>query len=412
MRPKFAAPLRVAAAALLLLAASAALPAPRTAFADAVDDAIEAMEDAAKDKDDGVAIAKMVELQDNLDERVTKALVKLTKARSDKVAAAAVRMVATRKDEKFGKSIKGKLDDKKLAKEHIDVYHAYLDAAAMYADPKLADPLADVVKKYLPTDHDISTRAIRAFGAVREKDTVDQLLEWLVQTENTSGGGSGKNLSDATREAYGKAKAQILETLEELTGQAIGDSTTWKEFWDDRRKTFEFPDPNAPKVDPATLDEWTDVAYGYTVKKPSGEGWKFADPGNEFERMWLANEDSDELVMARVSFQLHNLSTQNPKTLKELAAWYEKDFAENRLKDMREPPKVEERKIGGREFTVITGKGESGGNFAGWGAAEMRAYLTQVGHIVVRFEGTCRLGAEPEVKEALWSAIEKMEWKD
>jgi hypothetical protein len=57
-------------AAAALVAATAAAFAPRTpALADTIDDAIEEMEAAAKDKDAGKCIAKMVELQDSLDER-------------------------------------------------------------------------------------------------------------------------------------------------------------------------------------------------------------------------------------------------------------------------------------------------------------------------------------------------------
>lgn len=195
--------------------------------------------------------------------------------------------------------------------------------------------------------------------------------------------------------------------------QSIGDGKSWQEFWEKRRKTFEFPDPNAAEVDPATLEEWSDVAYGYTVKKPEGGAWAFKKTEFDAIRMRLEKLDEDELVMVRADFQIHNLSSQSPKTIKELAEWYVKDFKEARFSDLRgQEPTLEERKIGGRDFWVVTAKGDSGGSYKGWGTAEMRAYLTQVGHIVVRFEGTARLGAEPEDREALWNVFEHAKWEE
>lgn len=404
----------VAAAALVAVAAAAF--APRSpALADTIDDAIDEMEAAAKDKDAGKCIAKMVELQDSLDERVGKALNKLVKNREPKIAAAAIRQLAMRKDESFGKSVGRKIGDKKLYKEEDkrDIYLAYLDAAAMYANPKHGKELADIVKKFMPTDSEFCTKAIKAYGSVREKEVVDQLIDWLVQTESTGQSQGGKNMSTETKENYAKAKSQVIETLEELTTQQIGDGKSWSEFWEKRRKSFVFPDPNAAEVDPATLDEWSDVAYGYTVKKPEGTGWAFKKTEWDAIRMRLEKMDEDELVMVRVDFQIHNLSSQSPKTMKALAEWYVQDYKDNRFSDLRgAEPTLEERKIGGREFLVVSAKGDSGGSYKGWGTAEMRAYLTQVEHIVVRMEGTARLGAEPEDREALWKVIEEAQWVD
>lgn len=407
--------LRTLIAASLLTAAGAAFVPAGPARADTIDDTIAAMEAAAKDKDAGVCIAKMVELQDSLDERVNKALHKLLKNREPKIVASAIRQLAMRKDEAFGKSVGKKIGDKKLYKdeENREEYLAYLDAAAMYADPKHGKELVDIVKKFMPTEPDIATKAIKAYGSVREKDVVDQLIEWLVQTESTGQSQGGKNVSMEVKENYAKSKAQVIASLEELTMQSIGDGKSWQEFWEKRRKTFEFPDPNAAEVDPATLDEWSDVAYGYTVKKPEGSSWAFKKTEFDSIRMRLEKLDEDELVMVRADFQIHNLSSQSPKSIKELAEWYVKDFKEARFSDLRgQEPTLEERKIGGRDFWVVTAKGDSGGSYKGWGTAEMRAYLTQVGHIVVRFEGTARLGAEPEDREALWNVFEHAKWEE
>jgi len=40
-----------------------------------------------------------------------------------------------------------------------------------------------------------------------------------------------------------------------------------------------------------------------------------------------------------------------------------------------------------------------------------RVYLTQVDHILMRFEITVRLGAEDDVKAGFWQIIEAAKWK-
>ncbi len=401
--------------AALLLLGGAVLTPQGSVLADDIDDAIAEMKAFAKAKDDGKCIAKMVELQDSLDGRVTKAFGKLVKSRQPKIAAAAVRQLAARKDAAFGKTVGKKITDKKLYKSKDGVlrpvYIAYLDAAADYANPRYGDDLSDMVRKFLQTDSEYATKAIKAFGMVQSKGVVDQLIKWLTQTESRGQNQGGKYMGKEARENYAKAKRQIIATLEELTGESIGDAQSWTEFWDNERKKFEFPDLNAPEVDPSTLDEWTDAAYGYTVKKPDGPGWAFKKTEWDAIRMRLEKADDDEMVLARVDFQIHNLSSQSPKTIKELAEWYAQDFKDNRFSDLRgKEPTIEERRIGGRDFWIISAKGDSGGSYRGWSTAEMRAYLTKVGRIVVRMEGTARLGAEEADREALWNVIEKASW--
>jgi hypothetical protein len=405
-------------AAVLVAVAGFALVPASTVLADEIDDAIAEMMAAAKDKDAGKCIAKMVELQDSLDKRVGAAFNKLVKNRDTKIAAAAIRQLGTRKDETFGKSVGKAIGNKKLYKSKDDkmrpVYVAYLDAAAMYGNPKHSKALADIVKKFMQTDPEYCTKAIKAYGSVQDKAIVDQLIKWLVQTESTGQSQGGKNMSQETRDNYGRAKSQLIETLEVLTAQPIGDGKSWQEFWDKKRKEFKFPDLNAAEVDPATLDEWSDPAYGYTVKKPEGEGWAFKKTEWDAIRMRLEKTETTEdgeYVLLRVDFQIHNLSSQTPKSIKELAAWYVEDYKNERFSDLRgSEPELVEKKVAGRDFYVITAKGESGGSYKGWGTAEMRAYLTKVGHIVVRMDCTARLGAEPEDREKLWKVIEESTW--
>jgi hypothetical protein len=412
MIARFSAPLLAAAA--LLFAGTAVFTPPRPAYADEIDDKITAMKDAAKAKDSGACIAKMVELQDSLDDRVNKALTGLVKDRETKIAAAAIRQLGLRKDEAFGKKIAKAVDNKKLYKADDDtVYLAYLDAAAMYANPKNGNALAGIVKKFMPTNPRFATKAIKAYGSVRDKKVVDQLIEWLVQSESTGQSQGGKNASQETIDNMAKAKNAIIEALAELTYLEIGDGKSWQNTWDKKRKNFEFPDPNAANVDPATLSDWTDFAYGYKITKPEGETWTFCDAGVETVRMRLESRDpKDELVMARADFLIHNLSTQSPKSLKELAKWYEEQFREQRISQASKEPVIEEKKIGGREFLVVSARGDSGSYYSGWGTIEVRVYLTKVGHIAVRMEGLVRLGAEEAEQKALWDAIESAEWTD
>jgi len=418
MRSFALATFRIVAAATLLFAFTAVLVPQGTARADEIDDQIAAMMDAAKAKDEGKCIAKMVELQDRHDQRINDALAVLTKkGRLPKIASNAIRQLAMRKDEAFAKKVKSKLGDKKLFKVDDDselvVPLAYLDAAAIYANPKNAKNLIKIVKKYIPKHAKVSTRAIKAYGAVQDKEVVDQLILWLIQTESTGQSQGGKNMSEEARELNRKAKTAVIDTLAALTQQEIGDGKSWQDFWDKRRKNYVFPDPNAADVDPATLAEWSDIAYGYTIKKPEGETWTFTDAGTEWSRMRLESRDpKDELVMARVDFMIHNLSTQSPKTIGELAKWYKGDLAERRFSELSKEPEIEERKIGDREFTVIRARGDSGKFYSGWGTIEVRIYLTKVGHICVRMEALTRLGAEPEEQAALWAAVESAEWVD
>ena len=408
--------LKVLAAAALLFAGTALFVPQGPARADTIDDQVTAMKDAAKAKDSGKCIAQMVLLQDSLDARVAKALTALVKNRDPKIAGAAIRQLGLRKDKAFGKRVGKAIGNKKLYKvddeEDAEVYLAYLDAAAMYANPKHGKELIGIVKKFIATNTDYSTRAIKAYGSVQDKEVIDQLIKWLVQTESRGVSQGGKRQSTETRDNKAKSGKAVVAALEALTGQSIGDGAAWQEFWKTERKGFDFPEADAEPVDPATLSEWTDGPYGYTIKKPThDETWTFTDPGSEYIRMRLESRDpKDELVMARAEFSIHNLSTQSPKTVKDLAKWYLEKFSEERFSQTSKDPVIEEKKIGGRDFVVISGRGDAGSYHSGWGTIELRVYLTKVGHVCIRMEGLTRLGATDETQAALWEALESATW--
>src|SRR5262249_7282863 len=93
---------------------------------------------------------------------------------------------------------------------------------------------------------------------------------------NGGGGGRGKTSTD-TRDIKDKDRTVLCDTLNALTGQDIGDSKTWHEWWAKNEKTFTFPDPNKKdvEVDVTKLTEYKNDNYGFTIKRPDGAGWAF-----------------------------------------------------------------------------------------------------------------------------------------
>ena len=242
----------VLVAALVGLLALTAGPAP-SARADEVDDKIKAMNDFEKAGDAKKAVAMMIQLDTSLhDARVQEAFYRQRTSEVLEVAALAMKKLAGRRHAKLLAWLKSKIDDKKLQKDNDGKSQRYVDvltAVGMYGDKSTAEPLADVVKKYLTGNPEYTVAAIKAYGSIKEKATIEQLLEWLGQA--TAGGQSqgGKNESAETKEKKGKARDAILEVLREITGQDIGDADTWNKWGEEHEKTFTFPAPNALKED-------------------------------------------------------------------------------------------------------------------------------------------------------------------
>ena len=381
-----------------------------TVRADELADKLAELKKVAKSKDGADRTRALIkELADEENDAVAKVLLELTKSKKDAVAIAAVEDCARRLLPDYQKKLKKHLGDKKLIKDRPDVFKAVLTAAGAYADPKLGGPLADVVKKFLPTNGAYAGTAIRSYGTVRDLKVVDQIVKWLQMTETTN-----DKMSDQQRQAYATSKTAAVTTLRDLTGIDIGDGKKWKEFWEKKRKGFEFPDPDAPPLDWSTLREWSDVANGYTIKLPDGEEWGFDDPtsgGDELRaKVFLQTSDGDRwgTVEARQS----NLTRGSLNTVEAFADWYANEFKENQFSMLKgDAATIEEKKIGGREYTVVRAVGDSKGNWGSWGAREVRVYLTQVDHILMRFEVTVRLAAEPEVKSSLFDVVPGLAWE-
>lgn len=413
---------RTLALGLAVLGASlAVLPETR---ADAIDDQIKAMKDLEKAGDEGKCIAKMQELKDSGDPRVVGAIKDLKSSKKDKIAVQSMRIIANRKDPELLKWLVTKLDDKDLrdVKDgRPEVYKGVLQAIAVYRSKTALKPLADVVKKFLQTHADYATLAIHAYGTVPEKAVVEQLLEWLELTDSRTGGqgggGGGKSKSQETIDNEAKAKGAILETLTSLTGQDIGDAATWRSWWSTNSKTFTFPDPDAPppaeapQGDPSGLTEYKDEAYGFSVKKPDGDTWKFGKADYNGPRVALSYSKPDDpgYFMARVYFSIHNTAKSKPTDVKGFVDWVLNDtFKKQLVTDESKPPEVKEIKLGKTDCTVVIGKGDGADVKKSWGAVERRYYLVKIDRNILYVDAIIRLGAEPEEKATLWKCLESM----
>lgn len=407
---------------LSLLAVSLAV-APAT-HADAIDDQIAAMKGFDKAGEEGKCIAKMQELKDSGDPKVIDAIKDLKSSKKDKIAVQAIRMIANRKDPELLKWLITKLDDKDLAKPadkdgRPELYKGIIQSVGVYRSKTALAPLLDVVKKYLSTNADYATLAIHSYGSVPDKAVVEQLLKWLEATDSRTGGqgggGGGKGKSQEAMDNEAKAKTAILETLTALTGQDIGDFPTWKTWWAANSKTFTFPDPDAPppaeapQGDPSGLSEYKDEAYGWSIKKPDGESWKFGKADYTGPRVALSYTKPDDpaYLMARVYFTIHNPAKSSPKDIKGFVDWVlTKPFKEQLITAAEKPPTVEEKKLGKTEWTVVRGVGDGDGVKKSWGSVERRYYLAKIDKNIIYIDAIIRLGAEPAEKEMLWKCIE------
>lgn len=417
-RPFFVAALAAAAVTGAVAASAALLPVAQVR-ADDVDDSLAQLKELVKAGDEGKIIAKITEIEGKLDERITTALSDIARtAKSDRVSKTAMKVAAQRKDPSLLKWLKGKADDKKMAEDHPERYLAVLDSLSFYGDKSTMKPLEDVVKKYLPMNADISKRAIAAYGSIREKPVVDQLLEWLEQTEKTGsagqgGGGGGKSMSKETRECYDQAKGAVLKTLERLTMQDMADHASWSKWWKENQKTFEFPDPNAPEPDFATLPAFTDRAYGFTITKPEGKFWSFIKSEINGGRVTLTNRDAEGMLWARMNAIVWK-GNKDVASVEQFAKYYETLFRDKEFEQFGKDgePAIAEKKIGGRDFHVVGARGMGKGDWKAWESCERRVYITMANPgLFLYIECAIRSGADDATKAAFWGAVEGMTFK-
>jgi len=408
---------RVVVAACLLLASGLAAD-RRDVLADAVDDSITQVRDAETAGDEAKCVAALESLKDSNDPRVAAAVRELLKSPRDKVACAAIRFLAARKDAKCLEWLKGKLDDKETGKDRTsrpELLKCVLDALAAYRDASALKPLEDAVKSFLQTDGEFSRRAIAAYGSVPQKPVVDQLLFWLGTLETSHGGKSSGGAGGKSKYMPEVAKARdasrdaLYKTLVALTDQDPGDYAAWKKWWSENAKTFEFPkgDPKDRGLSLATLPEWTDRRYGYTLTRPAAKGWAFL--ADDAFRIALAKTDAGGARTAFAGWNYYDVAGSSFKETKDYVAWWMfQQFPEHEFAKYSPggEPTQKPQKFAGRDWIVISAKGVTKDALANWGEAEHRVYVTRFPERYVYAWAIVRASAGDEDKKATWDSVE------
>lgn len=410
------------ATALVLSLFAALIAAPPVARADGIDDDIKAMKLAEAGAKEDECIAKIESLRAGRDARSFLAIRDMTTSTHDKIAIAAIRgIVDTWHEPEFFRWLVGKISDKDMYDPKTgrpEVYKCVLETVGAYSPDKVKaalKPLGDAVARFMTTEPDYTDRAIRTYGMVPDRFTVLQLFDWIKLASAPATGAAKANQE--------KAKKAILETLTALCGNDAGDAAAWKKWWDENGKTFKFPeraktaDPNAGAPvskpgsslpDPSGLTEFKD-AFGWSVKLPEAEDWKFFKPDYDVPRVGLrCGADADQ--RARAYFCVHDPAKFEPKTIKAFADWVvDVAFKEQLPADGRTAlPETRTAMLNGVEWTVVTGKGLAGGAKSNWGSMERRFYITKLGAYFLYVDAYTRLSADPEDKEALWACIESI----
>jgi hypothetical protein len=408
--------IRASAAVAAVLLASAVL------FADAVADDVKAMREFEKSGDEAKCVEKMLALKDAEDPRVLAAMRELAKSRSDKIACAAMNWIAGKRDSEYWKWLAGKIDDKDLYRRRDgrpEIYKTLLENVGAYVkdnqDKSVVKPLDEVVKRFLTNDAEYATRAVRAYGAVRDPAVVDQLIAWLGEVESRGQSQGGKNETPEARKNKDASKKALLETLKTLVGPDIPDAASWAKFWNEKKKGFVFPDPRKekePEVDVANLTEWTDSAFGYRVRRPDGKLWKFKGKDDWF-RIQAVAVDENDMWWCWGAWGVYKLDAKikDPKSYAEW--WANEEFGKNAAdgKEFDEyavggEPKIDAKKFAGREWAFVVAKGKTKGAFVNWGVVEKHVYITKLDYQLLYAVGTVRTGAEAEDKQKLWDFIE------
>jgi hypothetical protein len=390
------------------------------ARADALGDEIAAIDALEKAGDDTKCVARLAALTDWSDPRVAAAVRDLAKSPKDAVACAAIKALATHKDAKALEWLKKRIADEDLAKPkdkggRPDVYRAVLDACLLWRDPSTLKPLETAVDAFLTTDADYATRAIRAYGSVREKAVVGRLIEWLADLDmshggKSSGGSGGRSrYSPETQKIRDNSAAVLVKTLADATDQDFPDTAAWRKWWTENARTFEFPKTDAVPVDVTTLTEWTDKRYGYTVKRPAGAGWTFK-PGDTDFRIQLLHTDAQNLWVSMVGWNVYRSAGSSLKDVDAFAGWWmTKQFPDKEFEKYGQggEPSAVPRTIGGREWTLVTARGLAKGSMSNRGAMERRVYITKIDSGYLYAWAVVKTTASDEEKRLTWEAAEK-----
>lgn len=409
--------LRTVSLALVALASLAA-----GARADSTDDDIKAMNELAAAGKDDECVAKMDVVRAGRDKRAYTALHALNESKSDKIACGSIRALAVGwRDADTFRWLVTKIGDKTLYDPKAgrpEVYKCVLASLREFPPERVKQaltPLADAVNRFMPTSAEYTDLAIRAYGTVPDRFTVQQLLKWL-----DAAAAPGPADAKANKEA---AKSSLLQTLAALCSHEEPDAAAWKKWWDENGKAFKFPEaakpgekdpasdpakPAAAGADPSGLNEFKDETYGWSVKRPEAEWWKFMKPDYNGPRVALRCGGGDSAETARAYFGVHDPSTSEPKDVASFATW----VIEHQLKQempldgIIQKPATKTVTAGKVEWTVVTARGLAGGIKSSWGSMERRFYITKLGTKILYVDAFVTLSADAEDKTALWSCIE------
>jgi hypothetical protein len=403
----------------LLFSAFALAPVVR---ADSTDDDIKAMKELEAAGKDDECVAKMDLVRAGRDKRAYAALQELTGSKSDKVACGAIRSLTVGwRDADTFRWLVGKIGDKTLYDVKAgrpEVYKCVLASIREFPPERVKQalkPLADAVARFMTTNAEFTDLAIRAYGTVPDRFTVQQLLQWLDQAAAPATGDA-----KAIKE---QAKSSLLQTLAALCSHEEADAAAWKKWWDENGKTFRFPDtakpgekdppsgtakPAAGGADPSGLSEFKDETYGWSVKRPEAEWWKFMKPDYNGPRVALRCGGGDSAETARAYFGVHDPTSSEPRDVASFATW----VIEHTLKQempvdgIIQKPATKTVKAGNVEWTVVTARGLAGGVKSNWGSMERRFYITKLGTKILYVDAFATLSADNEDKTALWACIE------
>src|SRR5262245_11194971 len=407
------------AAAIVALAIAAFALAP--ARADSTDDDIKAMNDLAAAGKDDECVAKMDVVRAGREKRAYAALHELTGAKSDKVACGAIRSLAVGwRDADTFRWLMGKIGDKTLYDAKIgrpEVYKCGLASLREFPPERVKQalkPLADAVGRFMATNAEYTDLAIRAYGTVPDRFTVKQMLQWLDQAAAPA-----KDDAKANNE---KAKTSVLQTLATLCAHEEPDAAAWKKWWEANEKTFKFPEaakpgegdsksaaqPAAAGADPSGLNEFKDDTYGWSVKRPEAEWWKFMKPDYNGPRVALRCGGGDSSETARAYFGVHDPTSSEPKDVPSFATCVIEHTlkTEMPIDGIIQKPATKTVKAGNVEWTVVTARGLAGGVKSNWGSMERRFYITKLGTKILYVDAFVTLSADNEDKTALWGCIE------
>lgn len=408
----------VLAAVLALLAAFAVSPPLR---ADGTDDDIKAMNDLAAAGKDDECVAKMDVVRAGRDKRAYAALFALAStSKSDKVACGAIHaLVAGWRDADTFRWLLGKIGDKTVYDRKTgrpELYKCVLASLCEYPAGTVKQaikPLGDAVTRFMTTDPEYTDLALRAYCVVFDRFAMQQLLSWLDQA-SAPGAGDAK----ANKE---KAKESLLKTLSALCSHDETDAAAWKKWWEANAKTFKFPEPPkpgdpaaaakpaaAPAADPSGLSEFKDDTYGWSVKRPEAEWWKFMKPDYPGPRVALRCGGGDSAETARAYFGVHDPAQSEPKDVDSFATWVIANTLKSELPDdgIIQKPSTKKVTANGVEWTVVTARGLGGGVKSNWGSMERRVYITKLGKMILYVDAFVTLNAENEDKKALWDCVE------